>query len=203
MWVNRYAGDYHKRESVRGTIGWVCFALLIGYVSLNVFLPNNDVNICLDVIIWVLSLYVVLKYLTKSIGTIFTGGGQSPDFLVVGIFLSWLSQSGRAVGSMVTRLSGFDPTWLNGEFFGAIKVLTIFAAVCHVVPAGAIQIEGGESLPRQSRFGLAGAFLIALCLIVTLLVVKPDLKPWVERMPGWSRDMFQTGAKLSPDQTAG
>lgn len=203
VWVNRYAGEHEKRESVRSTIGWVCFALLIGYVGFNVFLPNNDLNIGLDVIIWVLGLYVVIKYARRSLLTILRGTGESPDFLVVGITLSWLSQSGRAAGSIVTRLSGFDPAWLNSEFFGFVKMLTIFAAVCHVVPAGAVQLGDGESLPRQSRFGLAGAFVIALGLIVTLLVFKPDLKPWVDSMPGWTRDMFQTGMRAVSDKAHG
>lgn len=198
VWVNRYSGDYTKRESVRSTIGWVCLALLIGYVGFNVFLPNNDLNIGLDVVIWVLGLYVVLKYAKKSFVTIVRGTGESPDFLVVGITLSWLSQSGRAAGSIVTRLSGFDPAWLNSEFFGFVKMLTIFAAVCHVVPAGAIQIDGGESLPKKSRFGLATAFVIAASLTVFLLATKPNLKPYIDNMPGWSRDMFQTGALPDP-----
>lgn len=203
VWVNRYAGDYAKRESVRGTIGWVCFALLIGYVGFNVFLPNNEINIGLDVIIWVLGLYVVIKYARRSILTILKGTGDAPDFLVVGITLSWLSQSGRAAGSIVTRLSGFDPAWLNSEFFGFVKLLTIFAAVCHVVPAGAIQVKDGESVPRQSRFGLVGVFVIATGLTAAILVYKPDLKPWVDSMPAWSRDMFQTGALPSPAEPHG
>lgn len=202
MWVNRYAGDHDKRESVRGTIGWVCFALLVGYITFNVFFPNNSVNICLDAIIWVLGLYVVVKYLHQSVLTILKGTAESPDFLVVGITLSWLSQAARAVGSIISRLSGFDPTWLNGEFFGVIKMLTIFAAVCHVISAGAIQFDDGrESLPRKSRYGLLLAFGLAIGLTVLLLAYKPNLRPWVERMPGWSKDMFNTGAMLARPQT--
>lgn len=204
MWVNRYAGDHDKRESVRGTIGWVCFALLIGYVGFNVFLPNNDLNIALDAIIWVLGLYVVIKYLHQSVLTILKGTAESPDFLVVGITLSWLSQAGRAVGSIISRLSGFDPAWLNGEFFGMIKMLTIFAAVCHVISAGAIQFDDGrESLPRKSRYGLLLAFAIAICLTAVLLTYKPDLKPYIDSMPSWSKDMFQSGARHLPAEILG
>ena len=191
-------------ETVGSTIGWVCFALLIGYVALNVFLPNNDLNIFLDAIIWVLGLYVVIKYLHRSLITIFRGAGQSPDFLVVGIFLSWLSQSGRAAGSIVTRLSALDPSWLNGEYFGFIKLVAILAAVCHVISAGAIQFDdGSESLPKRSRFGLAAAFIIAIGVAVSLLAMKPDLKPWIEIMPAWSKDLFQAGQRKPLEETHG
>ncbi|GJE37865.1 hypothetical protein KHHGKMAE_1927 [Methylobacterium persicinum] len=181
-------------ENVNSTIGWVCFLLIFGYVGFNVFSPNNDINIGLDTIIGVLGIYVVFKYLRRSVITILTGSGDSSDFLIVGVLLSWLSQSGRAAGSIVTRLSGFDPAWLNSEYFGIVKVVTILAAVCHVVPAGAIKANGRESVPAPSRFGLAAAFLLSFVMIFALLTYKPNLKPWIDSMPGWSKDMFQTGA---------
>lgn len=190
-------------ENVRSTIWGVCIFLIFGYGFVNVFAPNNDVNMGLDTIIGVLSLYVVFKYLRRSVLTILTGSGDSSDFLIVGVCLSWLSQSGRAAGSIVTRLSGFDPAWLNSEYFGIVKMITIVAAVCHVVPAGAIKANGRESVPAPSRYGLAFTFLISFVLIFALLSYKPDLKPWVDKMPAWSRDMFQTGQKASPSQGHG
>lgn len=190
-------------ENVRSTIGWVCFLLIVGYVCFNVFSKNNDVNLGLDTIIGVLGLYVVFKYLRRSVITILTGSGDASDFLIVGVLLSWLSQSGRAAGSIVTRLSGFDPAWLNSEYFGIVKLITIVAAVCHVVPAGAIKANGRESVPAPSRYGLAFTFLISFALVFVLLAYKPDLKPWVDRMPAWSRDMFQTGQKATPEPSHG
>ena len=193
-WDTGIYNNRGHRENVRSTIAWVCFALLVGYVAFNVFAKNNDLNIGLDVIIGVLGLYVVTKYFRRSVVTILKGHGEAPDFLIVGVLLSWLSQSGRAVGSIITRLSGFDPTWLNSEFFGIVKLITIVAAVCHVVPAGAIRVGGKESVPAPSKFGLAGAFIVSIVLIVILLTAKPDLRPWIDRMPNWSKDMFQTGS---------
>lgn len=190
-------------ENVRSTIGWVCFLLIIGYVCFNVFSKNNDVNLGLDTIIGVLGLYVVFKYLRRSVITILTGSGDASDFLIVGVLLSWLSQSGRAAGSIVTRLSGFDPAWLNSEYFGIVKFITIVAAVCHVVPAGAIKANGRESVPAPSRYGLGFTFLISFGLVFVLLAYKPDLKPWVDWMPAWSRDMFQTGQKTTPEPSHG
>ena len=64
-------------ENVRSTIWLVCFLLIIGYGCINVFSPNNDVNLGLDTIIGVLGLYVVFKYLRRSVLTILTGSGDS------------------------------------------------------------------------------------------------------------------------------
>lgn len=183
-----------RPENVRSTIGWVCFLVVLGYVSFNVFWPNNDTNIGLDNIISVLGLYVVIKYMRRSVVSILTGAGDASDFLIVGVVLSWLGQSLRAIGSIVTRLSGFDPVWLNSEVWGVIKLVTIIAAVCHVVPAGAVHTDDGESVPAPSRFGLAGAFLISIVLTILILNYKPNPKPWIDNMPGWARDMFQTGS---------
>lgn len=201
--VNRYAGNYQERANVRSTILWWCFLLGLAYVAFNAFFPNNDVNVALDAIIAVLSLYVVAKYTVKSTLAIFSGEGDSGSFLIVGVFLSWLTQSGRAMGSIVSRLSGFDPSWLNSEFFGWIKILTIFAAVCHVVAAGAIQRDGKESVPAPSRYGLGIAFAIAFALAATLVAVKPNLRPFVDDLPTWSIDMFRTGFRLKREDLGG
>lgn len=183
-----------RPENVRSTIGWVCFLLVIAFVGSNAFYPNSDINIGLDTMIGVLGLYVVLKYLRRSVFTILNGGGDASDFLIVGVLLSWLGQALRAGGSIVTRLSGFDAVWINSEVWGWMKIITVIAAVCHVVPAGAIKANGRESVPAPSRFGLAGAFFISFVLTIALLAAKPDPRPWIDRMPGWSRDMFNTGA---------
>lgn len=180
---------------MRSTIGWVCLFLVLGYVSLNVFFSNNDVNLALDTIISVLGLYVVLKYARQSIIAVFTGSGASPDYLLFGITLSWFAQAGRSLGSIVARLSSFDAVWLNSEYFGWVKIITVVAAIYHVVPAGAIKRDGKESIPAPSRFGLAGALGLSIVLTVLLLNYRPNLRPMIDQMPGWSRDMFQTGAR--------
>lgn len=193
MWVNRYAGDYKRRADVRSTILWSCFLLGLAYLALNVFFPNNDVNIALDAVIAVLSIYVVAKYTVKSALAIFSGEADSGSFLIVGVFLSWMTQSGRATGSIISRLSGFDPSWLNSEFFGWVKLATIFAAICHVVAAGAIRRDGKESVPAPSRYGLGITLVISFVVAAGLLAFKPNVKPLIDDMPGWSRDMFRTG----------
>jgi hypothetical protein len=155
------------------------------------------VNIGADVLIFVFGFHVVWKYARVSLIAILKGSGESPDYLIVGITLSWISQSLRSAASIVSRLSGFDMVWINSEVFGWIKLITIVAAICHVVPAGAIK----ENVPTASRFGVAGAFLVSIVLTVLILTYKPDPKPWIDTMPGWARDMFQTGAmqKQSPE----
>lgn len=189
VWRTNIYND-SRPENVRSTIGWVCFVLLFGFVAFNSIWPNNDVNIAADILIFVFGLHVVWKYARVSLSAILSGSGESPDYLIVGITLSWVGQSFRAVGSIVSRLSGFDPVWLNSEFFGWIKLITIIAAICHVVPAGAIK----ENVPAASRFGVAGAFIVSVVLTVAVLAYKPDPKPWIDNMPGWARDMFHTGA---------
>jgi hypothetical protein len=202
MWVNRYAGEYNERANVRSTIIWSCFLMGFAYVAFNAFFANNDVNIALDAIIFVLSLYVVLKYSVKSTLAIFSGEADSGSFLIVGVFLSWLTQSGRAAGSVVSRLSAFDPMWLNSEFFGWVKIFTIFAAICHVVAAGAIQRDGRESVPAPSRYGLGVTLIVAFSLAAALVTYKPNLRPAIESLPKWTIDTFRTGSLFVPGRSS-
>lgn len=40
---------------------------------------------------------------------------------------------------------------------------------------------------------MVALFFTVAVLAVTVLVVRPDPKPMIERMPGWSRDLWRTG----------
>ncbi|GJE25369.1 hypothetical protein [Methylobacterium organophilum] len=104
--------------------------------------------------------------------------------------MSWISQDGQAWLRVISRLSNFNPAFVNSEIFGLVKLVTVVAAVLHIVPKGAVN----GVIPRGNTYSVVVAFLVAAVLAVGLLSWKPKPQPQIERMPGWTRDLFQTGA---------
>lgn len=176
-------------ENIRGVIGWTVLLLTAGYVVFNAFYPNNDVNIAVDVLVGTFATMAVSYYIVAAIKAIWTGSRANTDYLIVGICLSWLSQDALAWLRVVTRLSGFDPAFLNSEIFAPVKLLSVIAAVLHVIPKGA----ANGVVPRGNRSAVMVTFGVAIALAGLILAVRPDPRPLIQIMPDWSRDMFRTG----------
>lgn len=183
---------YHdpRPENIRSVILWTAFVLACGYVALNAILPNNDLNIAVDILIGVMAAVVLTFYIKAAWLALWTGSRTNTDYLIVGIALSWLSQDGQAWLRTILRLSNFSPAFANSELFVPIKLLTVVAAVLHIVPKGA----ANGIVPRGNTNSVLIGFGIAVALIFGTLVYRPDVGPWIDRMPPWTRDLFRTGA---------
>ncbi|EHP94853.1 hypothetical protein [Methylorubrum extorquens] len=183
---------YHdpSPENIRSVIAWTAFLLGCGYVTLNAVLPNNDLNIAVDILIGVMATLVLGFYFWTFVLAIWTGSRKNTDFLIVGIALSWMSQDGQAWLRVILRMSGFSPAFANSELFVPIKLLSVIAAVLHIIPKGA----ANGVVPRGNTFSVLAGFGVAAALVLGALVIRPDVQPVIDRMPPWTRDLFRTGA---------
>ena len=187
--------DQDGSENIRGVIGWTVFFLAVGYVAFNAVLPNNDVNIAVDVLVGVFATMALTYYVGAAARAIWSGSRANTDYLIVGICLSWMSQDGQAWLRVVSRLSGFDLAFTNSELFGPVKLLSVIAAVLHVIPKGA----ANGIVPRGNRNAVGWSMAIAVLIAGLILAIKPDPKPLIQMMPSWTRDAFHTGA-LAPTE---
>lgn len=182
--------DDDTPENIRGVIGWTVLLLAIGYACFNALLPNNDINIAVDVLIGTFASMALFYYIGAAARAIWVGSRANTDYLIVGICLSWLSQDGQAWLRVISRLSGFDLVFTNSELFGPVKLLSVIAAVMHVIPKGA----ANGVVPQADKRAVAWSFAIAAVIASLILVVKPDPRPLIKMMPNWSRDAFHTGS---------
>lgn len=139
-------------ENIRSTIGWAVLALTIGDVIGNIFLPNNDLNIAVSAAAKMCLYY----YVPRAVYAIWIGSTKPSGYLIVGVVLSWFSQDGQAILSVMACLSRFSPTLMNSELFSRLKLITVVAAICHVVPRGAADC----TVPRRDKatvFGFLGS----------------------------------------------
>ena len=136
----------------------------------------------------------VSYYILAALRAVWTGSRANTDYLIVGICLSWISQDSLAWLRVVSRLSGFDPTFLNSEIFAPVKLLSVIAAVLHVIPKGAAD----GVVPQGNKKAVVWSFVVAALLASLILIAKPDPRPLIQLMPGWSRDAFRTGAGPPP-----
>ena len=176
-------------ENVRSTLGWTALALVAAYVVGNTFLPNNDLNVAVSILVSATSTMCLCYYAPRAVYALWTGSAAPSDYLIVGVVLSWFSQDGQAVLSVMARLSGFSPVLMNSELFGIFKLITVLAAICHVVPRGAAD----GVVPRSDKVAVYGFLGVAILLAVAVLAIRPDPMPFIDRLPSWSRDFFQTG----------
>lgn len=182
--------DRDEPENIRGVIGWTVFCLALGYIAFNAMFPNNDVNIAVDILIGVFATMALTYYIGAAARAIWVGSRANTDYLIVGICLSWMSQDGQAWLRVISRLSGFNLAFTNSELFGPVKLLSIIAAVLHVIPRGA----ANGVVPQGNKKAVIWSLIIAVTLVGLVLVVRPDPKPLIDMMPGWTRDAFHTGS---------
>lgn len=188
--------DDDRPENIRGVIFWTVLFLTIGYVAFNAVSPNNDVNIAVDILVGTFATMALVYYIGAAAKAIWTGSRANTDYLIVGICLSWASQDGQAWLRVVSRLSGFDLAFTNSELFAPVKLLSVIAAILHVIPKGAAD----GVVPQGNKKSVLWSFAFAISLAGLVLFFKPDPRPWIKMMPSWSKDMFHTGALPSKNR---
>lgn len=182
--------DDGRPETIRSTIYLSTLVLVIGFVTLNAFLPNSDVNLVVGVLQAVMATMVLCYYIAAAIRAVLVGSSANTDFLIVGIVLSWISTDGQAILALLARLSNFPPALMNSELFAPLKLLSVIAAVLHVVPKGA----ANGVVPQGNKAAVTGFLILAAILATALVVTKPDPTYMIDRAPAWMRDFWQTGA---------
>lgn len=181
--------DSDRPENIRSIIGWLVGTLAFGYLLLNVFTPNADMNIGIDVLLSVMSIAALTYYAGAAIRAILTSSRAYIDYLIVAIALSWLSQGGQAALRVIARLSKFDPAFVNNELFGILKLASVVAAVCHILPRGAAD----GVVPKSNTATVLSAFVIAAILAVVVVATKPDPRLFIERSRPYIGDWFRPG----------
>lgn len=183
-----------RPEHIRGAIWMTVLVLGIGYVIINAFVPNSDMNIAIGVLQASAATMVVYIYGRDAWSALWTKNPKRTDFLIVGIVLAWLSTDGQAILAVLFRLAGMPQWFVNSEIYAPIRLLSVVAAVLHVSAPGAVD----GVVPRRNRlamgFGLAGAVL----LVLGLLWSRPDIGPWIERTRPYIGDWWSTGFLLTP-----
>lgn len=190
--------DRTTPETIRSTIYLSALILIVGYTALNVFLPNNDMNLIVGMMQVVMATMVLCYYIVAAIKAVFTGSSKNVDFLIVGIVLSWISTDGQAALALLARLSGFPPALMNSELFPPLKLLSVIAAILHVIPRGAAD----GVVPKSNKATVVGFVLVSLILAAILVVAKPDPTEFINSTPPWMRDFWETGqvSGVTPSQ---
>ncbi len=190
--------DDNRPENIRSTIAWLAGILAFGLLGFNVFLPNNDVNIGIGVLIVSFSTMVLTLYGVAAARAILTGSVKHTDYLIVGICLSWFATEGREIVVIIARLANLSPAILNSDFLLYLKLLYPIAAILHVLPKGAVD----GVVPKGNKVVVISTFAIATVLAVVVVSIKPDTTDLIEKIPMWLKDYWRTGAG-PPSSAAG
>lgn len=192
MFVNIYADN--RPETLRSIIIWAAAVLFIGYQILNAFVPNEDMIIyvrILDVAATAAALWI---FAPDAWGGIIRKSPEPRDFLIVGIWLKFLSSELQGIYAIIYRLGGAPRWFLNNELLPGVIMVGVIAVVCHVLAPGAIGARDGRpAVPRRNQYGLAIGFGCAVLMVGALIASKPDVQPWLERTRPYIGDWWRTG----------
>ncbi len=164
--------------------------LFVGYQCINVFVPNADMIVATRILAAAFYSVVVYAYAGDAWAAVRRPVPTKADFLIVGIWLSFLSHLAQTVYATIYRLADAPQWLLNAEIVPAIVLLSMMAAVLHVAATGSIDGE----VPRRSRIALGVGVGVAVLIVGAVVATRPDIGPAVERARPWISDWWRTGA---------
>lgn len=177
-------------DGIRQVLYLTALLLLIGYQTINAFVPNADMIVATRILAAGFYSAVVFAYAGDAWEAVRAPKPQKSDFLIVGIWLSFLSHLMQTIYAIIYRLAD-APLWLlNAEVVPFIVGASILAAMLHIVATGAIEGE----VPRRSQVALGIGVGMAVILVGAILATRPDIAPVIERTRPWIGDWWKTGA---------
>lgn len=186
MFVNIYASN--KPETIKSIIVWAAGFLLVGYQILNVFVPNADMIIYARILDTAATAVALIIFFPDTWHGFWRAIPKPRDFLIVGIWLKFLSAELQSIYALLYRLGGSPAWWLNNELLGVTVLISVIAVVCHVATPGTV--EG--VVPRRNQYGLAIGFGAALLVILSFVANKPDIAPWLEMTRPYISDWWKS-----------
>lgn len=192
QFVNIYA--HNEPETLKSIILWAVVILFIGYQTINVFVPNEDMIIYVRVLDIAFTAVALVLFAPDAWLGIWRKVPKPRDFLIVGIWLKFFSAEWQSVNAVLYRLAG-TPKWLlNNELLPWAIMVGIVAVVCHICTPGAVRKEGGSpAVPRRNFYALAISSGIAVLIVGLIIVNKPDIGPLMERIRPYIGDWWRTG----------
>ncbi|WP_147027136.1 hypothetical protein [Methylobacterium oxalidis] len=185
--MNIYADN--RPENIKSIILWAAALLFLGYTVINAFVPNGEMVVyvrILDVAATAVALWIFAK--DAWIGVL-RPVPKPRDFLIVGIWLKFLSAELLGIYALVYRLAGTPAWFLNNELLSPIILISVIAVVLHVCTPGTID----GVVPRRNQYALAIGFGAAVLITGFMIASKPDLQPYLERTRPYIGDWFRTG----------
>lgn len=178
-----------RPERIRGTIYLSAILLLAGYQLINAFVPNADMIVATRTLAAGFYAVVLYVYAADAWRATMKPEPRRSDFLIVGIWLSFLSHFGQTVYSLVYRLADAPGWLLNAEIVPFIVLFSVLGAVLHVAAPGSVD----GTVPRRNRIALGIGVGLAVLTVMALLITRPDIKPLIERARPFIGDWWKTG----------
>ncbi|GEL44188.1 hypothetical protein MEX01_47790 [Methylorubrum extorquens] len=176
-------------SGIRQILWLTALLLFTGYQIVNVFVPNADMIVATRILAAAFYSVVVYAYAGDAWAAVRRPVPTKADFLIVGIWLSFLSHLAQTVYAAIYRLADAPQWLLNAEIVPVIVLLSMMAAVLHVAATGSIDGE----VPRRSRIALGICVGAAVLMVGAIVATRPDIGPAIERTRPYIGDWWRTG----------
>ncbi|QDI81058.1 hypothetical protein E8E01_11735 [Methylorubrum populi] len=176
-------------SGIRQILYLTTLALFLGYQAVNIFVPNADMIVATRILAAAFYSVVVYAYAGDAWAAVRRPVPTKADFLIVGIWLSFLAHLGQTVYATIYRLADAPQWLLNAEVVPVIILVSMLGAVCHVAATGSVNGE----VPRRSRVALGIGVGAAVLVVGAIIATRPDIGPAIERTRPWIGDWWRTG----------
>ncbi|WP_191970289.1 hypothetical protein, partial [Methylobacterium planeticum] len=160
------------------------------YLLINFFVPNADMIIAVRCIACASHGVVLYVYGHDAWLAFRKREPARSDYLILGIWLSFLSQILQSAFAILSRLSGMQSWFVNAEIWAPAILLSVTAAVLHTATPGALD----GVVPRRNRIAMGVGLGFAILSVLGLVASKPDIRPYLDRARPYISDWFNTNA---------
>ncbi|WP_232629176.1 hypothetical protein [Methylobacterium sp. Leaf118] len=181
-------------EGIRQVLYLTSLLLVVGYQTINVFVPNADMIVSTRILAAGIYSTVVYAYARDAWEAVRKPEPDKSDYLILGIWLSFVSHLAQTTYAIIYRLADAPKWLLNAEVVPFIVGVSMVAAILHVAATGGIK----EGVPRRSRVALGLGVGCAVIMVGAIIATRPDVAPVIERARPWIGDWFKTGSLGGP-----
>lgn len=155
----------------RATLLVIAVIVILSYPFTVLLVGPRDALAIANVVVLALSAGIVAAYTPVVADALRQPFIDGPDLLTVGIFVGWASITVARAGSLVWRLAGSPPEWLDSSLWGIHIVLSGISAMIHLIAPAAT----AGRIPTQHWIKI-GALVSLGILIVGLLFMFAKLQ---------------------------
>lgn len=199
-----------RPEGIRGTIYLSTLLLFAGYELVNVFTPNSDMIVAARIL--AASIYGAVIYIYAPDAFLalrrpipypipeetddqmrqyilrLERERVRQDFLILGIWLSFLSQFLQAVYAVLARLAGMPRWFVDSEILGHAVLISVVGGILHLTIPGVVD----GNVPRRNRFTLGAGVAVAILIVGAVTASKPNIGPQLDLLRPWIGDWWGT-----------
>lgn len=154
----------------RTTLLGVLALPITSYGAVALAFGNRTAIELANIVLFSLSCGILVAYLPIVWHGLRKASPDGGDILALGVFLAWLGVDLARGISIVWRMLGRPPSWLDSVWWGIHITLSVMGAICHLIAPGALY----GNLPTREWLRLGLLVAISVAIGAAMIIFRVD-----------------------------